>query len=193
MSGLVSAASSGNLALVESELDQGANIEVKDSSGDTALNEAARLGRLEVVRLLINRGAKLHSPNNGGGTALTYAQKNGYPEIVQLLQEAAEKAKQPSKEWVLMAEDVVSYVRTYPKQLRKITEVFNFESRERMIISENIMTKAESIAAPASFDELPQARLEQAFEQLTQLGGAADKDFVLRGTTRLDKSKPGLD
>jgi ankyrin repeat protein len=190
---LVAAASNGNLYLVGSLLDQGAPMEERDGSGDTPLNEAARKGHIEIVRLLIERGAKLSTPNNSGKTALAYAEERGYREIMQLLRDAAEAAKKPSKEWVLMAEDTLAYVRTYPKLLRKITEIFNFESRERLIISENMRTRAESVTPPTSFDELPQARVEQALEQFTHLGGVVtDKDFILRGATRLDKNKPGL-
>jgi hypothetical protein len=192
MTELVSAAANGNLTLLKSLLDQGGNIEERDNSGDTPLNEAARNGQIEAVRLLIDRGANLSTQNNSGGTPLMAATRYGYKEVIQLLQEAVEKAKQPSKEWVLMAEDTVAYVRTYPKMLRKITEIFNFESRERLMVSENMKTRAESITPPASFDDLPQARIEQVLEQFTHLGGVVDKDFVLRGITKLDKGKPGL-
>ncbi|MCE9507910.1 MAG: ankyrin repeat domain-containing protein [Alphaproteobacteria bacterium] len=192
MTELVSAAANGNLILLKSLLDQGGNIEERDNSGDTPLNEAARRGHLEVVHFLIGRGADLSTQNKSGSTPLMAAARNGYKEVIQLLQEAAEKAKQPRKEWVLMAEDAVAYVRTYPKMLRKITEIFNFESRERLMISENMRTRAESIASPTGFDDLPQARIEQALAQFTQLGGVVDKDFVLRGTIHL-KKKPGLD
>lgn len=190
---LVKAASSGNVVLVNELLNRGADIEERDSSGDTPLNEAARMGRTEVVRCLIESGARLSVPNNNGKTALTYASEHNHLEIYRLLQDAAEAAKKPAKEWVSMAEDTVACVRTYPKQLRRITEIFNFESRERLIISENTRTRAESIAPATSFDDLPQVRIEEALEQFAHLGGiVADRNFVLRGGTKLDKGKRGL-
>jgi len=190
---LVSAAKNGNLELVKFLLDRGADIEEKDGSEDTPLNEAARKGHIEIVRLLINRGARLVSPNNNGKTALKWAEGNSATEIFQLLSEqlqlAEEKAKHPTKEWILMAEDAVAHVSTYPKMFRKITEIFNFESRERLIIAENLKTSAESVTPPTGFDDLPLLRIEKALEQFTDLGGVADRDYVLRGSTRLEKNK----
>jgi hypothetical protein len=189
---LVSAASNGNLPLVESLLERGSDIEEKDGSGDTPLNEAVRMSKIEVVRFLIEQGADLSTKNKSDTTPLMVATRNGNQGLIQLLQEAEENRKQPSKEWVVMSEDVLAYVRTYPKMRRKITEIFNFESRERMIISENTRSKAEAVTPSASFDDLPQARIEKALEQFTALGGVVDRDFVLRGVTRLEKKKPGL-
>jgi ankyrin repeat protein len=197
---LLSASVNASLQRVSFLLDCGADIEEKDNSGDTPLNEAARKGRLEIVRLLVERGALLHSPNNSSKTAASWARENNHGDVARFLEtEAAElqrlvklKAEQPSQEWVLMDKEALAHVSTYPKMYRKITEIFNFESRERVIISENMLTRAEAMTPATSFDDLPQTRLEKVLDQFTSLGGSADRAYVLRGITMLDKPKPGL-
>jgi hypothetical protein len=71
---LLDAAANGNFTGVRSALDNGANINVQNSNGATALIYAAgRSGNLEMVRYLVERGADLNLRNNSGMTALHIA------------------------------------------------------------------------------------------------------------------------
>ena len=72
---LLDAAANGNLTGVRSALENGANINVQNNRGATALMYAAgRSGNLEIVRYLVERGADLNLRNNDGGwTALHIA------------------------------------------------------------------------------------------------------------------------
>jgi ankyrin repeat protein len=60
------AARRGNTSLVEALLDCGADIEARDSVGDTPLRRAVNCGKTEVAALLISRGADVRSKGSKG-------------------------------------------------------------------------------------------------------------------------------
>jgi hypothetical protein len=93
--------------------------------------------------------------------------------------------------WVLMGEQKIARVSVHPALKRRLTEIFNFESRERLIISENLRTQAETLSPPVSFDATPEKLLAKALDALRDLGGSAEDDAVFG--TRLPKKtlKPG--
>jgi hypothetical protein len=66
-------------------LDQGADINEKNSVGDTALMVAVQQKRLDIVSILLNRGANKDIQGIDGKTALTVAKKTGCEEIETLL------------------------------------------------------------------------------------------------------------
>src|ERR1051325_3118271 len=73
----------GDLALVTSLLDQGADVNAKFRYGTTALFKAAERGHLEIVKLLLARGADVTVKDTFyGATALSWALDNGHVEIV---------------------------------------------------------------------------------------------------------------
>ena len=82
------ASAKGHVEVVVSYLlDQEANIDKKDSSGDSALLYACRKGRLEVVELLLSRGADPTTCENEGLTPLMYAsiESEGHVDVVWCL------------------------------------------------------------------------------------------------------------
>ena len=69
-------------------LDAGANPNVKDDKGRTALIRASENGNIEVVKLLLDRGANLEAKDDWGRTALIWASWDGHIEVVKLLLDA---------------------------------------------------------------------------------------------------------
>ena len=67
------AARRGNVEAAEALLDCGANIEARDSLGETPLRRAVNCGRTAVAALLLERGADLHSRGRTGHTPLSAA------------------------------------------------------------------------------------------------------------------------
>lgn len=63
----------GRTSVVEFLLDEGADLTVGDSHGQTALHWAAVGGQMETVRVLLKRGAPLEAKNAYGGTVLDQA------------------------------------------------------------------------------------------------------------------------
>ncbi len=64
--------------VVELMLDNGADINMKDNSGDTPLVNASFFGALSVVELLIKRGAKMNQLNPEGNNAVIHAMIGPY-------------------------------------------------------------------------------------------------------------------
>jgi hypothetical protein len=98
-------------------------------------------------------------------------------------------ATETSEAWVRMGNKAIAHVGVYPEAGRRLTDIFNFESRQHVLVNENLKTRIELSTQPVSFDSLPQATLEKALEEFTKAGGTADADFVLRGVEQLKKNK----
>src|SRR5688572_28433866 len=70
---------------VEKLLARGADVNVQDNDGDTALHGAAQTGNVEVIRMLLDKGANLNTKNKQGGTPLMWAAVYGNEDAVRLL------------------------------------------------------------------------------------------------------------
>lgn len=82
---LMSAASNGDINAVKRLLNEGADVNAKDSDNWTALTKAARDGHTEIVKFLIEKGADVHAKAYKGYSALMVAALDGNTEIVKLL------------------------------------------------------------------------------------------------------------
>lgn len=78
-------ASFGIQYLVNEYLDQGAEIDARDSVGMTALHKAARYGHVDVVRLLLESGAAIGIRDQWGSSALAWAVSNNEVSVSRLL------------------------------------------------------------------------------------------------------------
>ena len=82
---IIKAAQKGYPEMVKMLLEHGADIEVQDKDGLTALFSAAYEGHTSVVQLLLNNGADFTARNQYGMTALLWAAWNGYLDTLQVL------------------------------------------------------------------------------------------------------------
>ena len=73
----------------------GADINAKDSIGQTALIRAAACGEVKVVEMLIEVGADITVTDQFGWTALARASQRQHADVVDLLREAAASEKNP--------------------------------------------------------------------------------------------------
>lgn len=85
---LLWAAREGHVAVVQTLLDWGIDINTRDSTGDTPICIAALEKHESVVRFLVQKGADVGAKNDHGGTALMNAAYNGTETIVQVLLES---------------------------------------------------------------------------------------------------------
>jgi len=77
-----------NFPALAQALDEGADVNMVDGSGQTLLMNAARNGRLEQLRFLVEFEACLDIQDEDGDTALDWAQGMGETECAELLIEA---------------------------------------------------------------------------------------------------------
>jgi ankyrin repeat protein len=201
------AAQNGAVGVLKAALEKGADIDAREHNGNTALHIAIDQGDEKIVRILLEHNARIDISNNYAVDALGAARKRNAPEILELIEPLARAAvakrtnalnasaealpEGNADAWVLMGEQTVAHVSVTPALARRITEIFNFESRERYIISENLKTQAENVTTPVSFDATPEKALQRALDALRDLGGQADDEDVF--ITRMPKKtlKPG--
>jgi len=110
---LINASMYGKQEVVKLLIEVGADINAKDSDGDTVLMYASQKDYyINVVKLLIKAGADVNAKNNFEETALMWASKNDNKEIVKLLIEAGAdvNAKNKFKNTALMLASINNHL-----------------------------------------------------------------------------------
>lgn len=69
-------------------IDSGADVAIKDESGDTPLHYASKHGSLPMVKVLLDAGANPDATNDSQQTPLQYASERGKVKITKLLFES---------------------------------------------------------------------------------------------------------
>lgn len=188
------------------------NIDARANSGNTALHLAAINGHLGMVEVLLAAGARCDLENNEGLTAEAAALKKDNRPIAKAIRSAMDSrpAEKPSPQaqgqehaalqiqtqdnvaadeiWVLAGLHSVAQVQTIAFLNRRITSVFNFESRDRLIISENLKTGTEVTLPPQAFDDIGSAAIETAERELKRQGGTVNDN--LPGKPAVRKTAP---
>jgi ankyrin repeat protein len=88
------AAQNGDLDALNQALSQGAEVNARSDSGDTALNMAAEGGHLALVEMLLVLGADTENQGGFDKTPLENATFAGQIEVVQLLLEKGARISQ---------------------------------------------------------------------------------------------------
>ena len=86
---MLDAARSGDAAPLLALIDQGAPVNLRDSSGNSPLMLAAYHGHAELVRELAARGADVDLANDRGQSPLAGVAFKGYTEVAEVLLEGA--------------------------------------------------------------------------------------------------------
>jgi ankyrin repeat protein len=85
------AAFNGFVEITRALIEAGADLEARDSSGNTALGEAAAQGHADVTKLLIAAGAKVGVRGRESKTPLEFARKGDHSEVVEILEQTMRK------------------------------------------------------------------------------------------------------
>lgn len=85
---LMDAAAAGRLDIMNVLLEHGADIERKDSEGDTALSLVSKAGQTEAMELLLGAGAATDHADAAGKTLLMHAVDRGSIGVAQVLVDA---------------------------------------------------------------------------------------------------------
>ncbi|MCE9507444.1 MAG: ankyrin repeat domain-containing protein [Alphaproteobacteria bacterium] len=152
---------------------KGANINTVDDRGQTALHCAADYSKFPSVKALVACGADANIRDNRGNRPEDLAKSNGRDGIANFLREKTAPAPVVKSGWQLTAPDEIVFTAEKAAAGYCLTEIFNFNARIYTQIARNLKSGAESQTV-RFFDEFPDKKiLEQAHQQLTQLGGKA--------------------
>lgn len=176
------------LLLLEHDKYDKSFINKVDGKRNTALHLAAGQGHAEIVSILIDHGFDPTIRGESGKTPMGFAHQGRHEDVIALLAAAQKKLAAlappppkepaPKAEWKLVSEHSVAHVSEMPDIGYKLSDVFNFETRERIRIVNNLKTKADHIETTA-FSELPDRKqLEDAHAALVRLGGVADESAL---------------
>ncbi|KAI5054209.1 hypothetical protein GOP47_0030898 [Adiantum capillus-veneris] len=83
---LCAAAERGDAEVLQSLLNYGADVNLGNLEGTTALHVAVEAGWTEAAKLLVSYGAKVEQCNHNGLTPVDVARQGGQKELVQLLE-----------------------------------------------------------------------------------------------------------
>ncbi len=190
---LLNAVQNSHAEAVKTALRDGADAD-SSPDGTPPLVWAAYNGSMEIVLLLLEHGADPNALDQQKRTPKYYADLKGHKGIVALLQEW-KYTPSPKEYWTLNAPDTV----IKSKKIRsantrfKLTEIFNFQSRERTIIHLDLDTKAQS-SQTQGFDEIKNRDiLKEAYDKFSELGGKADPEIInSSATARNKRGLPGI-
>ena len=154
----------GTLPLLRKIIDLSPDlINQQDGNGNTPLHDAIYWNKLDIVKYLIAAGARTDIANDRSRTAYYHAEYHGYKALMDILRPFHEKNlsdqnllsvnQENAEEWKKLADDRIAHVVWDAALGRKITHIFNFSARERMVICQNLRTNAESMSMIA-FDQL---------------------------------------
>ena len=79
---MIDAAKMNKPALLKCLLQNGADVDAKDSEGISALIYAAAYGNLEIIKYLIIKGADINVANSDGQTVLIFASGSAFTNAV---------------------------------------------------------------------------------------------------------------
>ena len=175
------AAFAGDLDVVKALVGAQADLNVViRTNGRTPLHWAIEKDMGGVVEYLAAAGARTDIADKTGRTALDMAKTR--PHLLKMLQKtaapAAANTADAGEHWSMAGKNRVAHNGTYPDIGRKVTEIFNFEARERTVIIENLKTGAETLSPPESFDRINESALRTALAEFRRLGGDADDSVV---------------
>ena len=85
---LMRAVQKGDLKMVQDLIQNGADLNQTNESGQTALMEASIVGFIQMAETLIKAGADLLIKNKSGEDAYSLAMKNGHIEVAKMIKEA---------------------------------------------------------------------------------------------------------
>lgn len=176
---LHAAARNNRLEMAQFLLAQGISTDIKDKQGRTAVSYAQEFALSEMTALLagplpqltpVKQAAQPEPPQKAPPAAV--------PKLVSAVAPAS--LPQDNETWALAGKHSVAHISTFPALNRRITEIFNFESRERAAFTENLSLRSETMAPHESFDSLSEDALERALKEYRRLGGKVDDDKVFK-------------
>ncbi len=186
------AAYDGKIDTVRQFLAEGGDVNCINEQKRTALHRAAIMGRSEIIKLLLDHGADKTLKDACGDMPEKDARTAGKHETLEILLHYKAKwlAAEAEDGWALLASDRVAHVQTEEKLRIRMTEIFNFATKQYHVITQNLTTKAEALFS-SSFEKLRNDHLIGiAQNELQNLGGKIKPDDIEGAVPRNKKYLP---
>ncbi len=159
-----------DIAAVENLLNNGENVNEKNSQGNTALHYAVATGNAEMVKLLLSHNADINAQNAKGWSPLSIAEKKNVGEVYNILEDkiasdkaaaqakidAAKKAEEQAKieierkaaEQARLAQQKVKQeqIKLAKEQEKKAKILEEQKKNTNKVIEEKVVKKAEKIS-----------------------------------------------
>lgn len=156
-----------DIAAVENLLNNGENVNEKNSQGNTALHYAVATGNAEMVKLLLSHNADVNAQNAKGWSPLSIAEKKNVGEVYNILEDkiasdkaaaqakidAAKKAEEQAKieierkaaEQARLAQQKVKQeqIKSAKEQEKKANTLEEQKKNTNKVIEEKVIKKAE--------------------------------------------------
>lgn len=150
----------------------------KDAYGNTLLHIAAKTGKMDVISFLLSKGLDPLCRNSRYETPRIVARRHDRQKAEDLLLMAERAANSPIY-WIKLDPRKIARITLETATGYKITEIFNFLSRESLKIACNLKTQTDSPPETRCFDDITdKAPLEKALAVLNQMGGSANPDSI---------------
>ncbi|XP_036355681.1 ankyrin repeat, PH and SEC7 domain containing protein secG-like [Octopus sinensis] len=81
----MAACEQGSTSLIAFLIESGANMDMSDEKGRTALHYAVKSRKIDAVASLVSRGANVNKQNSDGNTPLHWAVRKNYKDVVKVL------------------------------------------------------------------------------------------------------------
>ena len=152
------------------------------------IHDAAYRGNFDAVVELLKGGADPNLRTEEGKTAYGWAVARKAPEVAELLapymkkvvELAQEKnlkvpdaAPEPPGGWMKLSDCEIARSVTHAALGYRLTDIFNFEERERIRIVNNLATRADQVQSVSFDDFTDRAAIESARQELLKRGGSA--------------------
>ncbi|TAL30586.1 MAG: ankyrin repeat domain-containing protein [Alphaproteobacteria bacterium] len=164
-SALILAAAAGNTQLAWELLERGAEPDAPGNKGWTPLFYAARNGDTRTIGKLLSEGARTDRFDEEGRTVLDIARVHDRREAYSQIQAHIDTL---SPEWVKTAEQEVAHVSIRRALGYRLTEIFNFETKQRTLIAHNYTTGLDSLTHSVFNETADKLVLDQAAAKLAE-------------------------
>jgi len=137
---LISASLNGNVNIIRSLVEHGADVNYKETFGYFPLMEAAERGHFDAVKYLVEHGAKINEQPKYGVSSLASAASGGYADIVKyLIEKGADVNLQDKYKYTALRNAIrskVSEKNTIESKLRIINALLKSKADPNVIDSE---------------------------------------------------------
>lgn len=179
---LHAAAQGGHVDMARLLLERGIRRNVMDKEKREALSYAQQFALKELIDVLQDPAKVKVKPVPPKPQPQVVAEPKPQPQVQKPVVTVQPAPNGDSETWQLAGRHSVAHVSTFPALGRRLTEIFNFESRERVTIAENLNLKTESMGPHESFDAMSEDSVLRALREYRRLGGKADDAHVLKNS-----------